>query len=51
MLEAMYRSDPVGGLQGPGVDCGVFARSRAEAFLDLHPDCRPAPVIGGPVED
>ena len=51
MLESIQRADPIGDLQGPGVDCGVFARSRAEAFLDLHPDCRPAPAIVGPVED
>ena len=50
-LESIQRADPIGGLQGSGVDCGVFARSRAEAFLDLHPDCRPAPAIVGPVED
>ncbi|MCP4835195.1 MAG: hypothetical protein GY895_10580 [Phycisphaera sp.] len=50
-LASMYRSDPVRGLQPSGVDCGAFARARAEAFLDLHPGCRPAPVIGGPVED
>ena len=50
-LESMYRTDPIGGLQGPGIDCNAFARSRAEAFLDLHPDCRTAPTVGGPVED
>ena len=50
-LESMYRTDPIDGLQGPGIDCNAFARSRAEAFLDLHPDCRTAPTVGGPVED
>ena len=50
-LESMYRTDLIGGLEGPGIDCNAFARSRAQAFLDLHPDCRPAPAVGGPVED
>ena len=50
-LESMYRTDPIGGLEGPGIDCNAFARSRAQAFLDLHPDCRTAPAVGGPVED
>lgn len=45
-LESAYRSEPPGGPWRTGVDCAGLARSRAEAFLALHPDCLVAPSLG-----